>query len=62
MFSDVITRGTEESVFHCADVWPAVAAIGAMGIRVAEWFEPGGPIAAEFVADQYAGFALKMLA
>ena len=62
MLADVIARGKEEGVFHCADVWLAVAAIGAMGIRVAEWFEPGGPIAAEFVADQYADFALKMLA
>jgi AcrR family transcriptional regulator len=59
---DVIARGVETGVFHCDDVWLAAAAIGAMGIRVAEWFEPGGPIAVEEVSETYAQLARKMLA
>ncbi len=59
---DVIAHGVEMGVFHCADVWLAAAAIGAMGIRVAEWFEPGGPIAVEEISERYAEFARKMLA
>jgi AcrR family transcriptional regulator len=62
MIVDVIARGCEEGAFHCDDVWLAGAAIGAMGIRVAEWFEPAGPISVEAVAAHYAEFALKMLA
>jgi AcrR family transcriptional regulator len=62
MLVDVIARGSEEGVFHCDDVWLAAAALGAMGIRVAEWFDPGGPLAASDVAETYAAFALKMLA
>jgi hypothetical protein len=38
-----------------------VAAIAAMGLRVSEWFEPGGPRSVDEVADTYAEFALKLL-
>lgn len=62
MFVDVIAAGIDAGVFHCADPWLAAAAIGAMGIRVAEWYEPGGPIPVEEVAERYAEFTRKMLA
>jgi len=32
-----------------------------MGLRVAEWFEPGGPRNVDEVADSYSDFALKLL-
>ena len=38
----VIVRGNELDVFDCADPWVAVAAIAAMGIRVATWYLPPG--------------------
>lgn len=61
MFLDVVNRGVENGVFKCGDAWLAVAAIAAMRLRLAEWFEPGGPRSVEEVADQYAEFALKLL-
>jgi len=62
MLLDVVKRGVETGAFHVADPWLAVAAIGAMGIRIAEWFEPGGPRSVDEVADTYSEFALKLLA
>jgi AcrR family transcriptional regulator len=61
MFVDVVQRGLESGVFGVADAWLAVAAIAAMGLRIAEWFEPDGPRTIREVADQYAMFALKLL-
>ncbi|MCU1412899.1 MAG: amtR [Microbacteriaceae bacterium] len=48
----VIVRGNELGVFDCADPWVAVAAIAAMGIRVATWYIPPG-----IDGDQARGFA-----
>jgi hypothetical protein len=39
----------------------AVAAIGAMGMRVAEWWSPDLEMSIDHVADTYAGFAVKLL-
>jgi AcrR family transcriptional regulator len=61
MFLDVLRRGIETGSFHIADPWLGVAAIAAMGLRVSEWFEPGGPRSVDEVADTYAEFALKLL-
>jgi AcrR family transcriptional regulator len=36
----VIERGRDAGVFDVDDVWLAMSAIGAMGIRVAWWFRP----------------------
>lgn len=62
MFLDTVNRGMEADVFHCPDPWLAVAAIGGMGIRIAEWFDADGPFPVERVAERYAEFALKILA
>jgi len=62
VFLDALARGVEAGVFHSPDPWLAVAAIGGMGIRVAEWFDPQGPYSVEQVAGAYADFTLKMLA
>ncbi len=38
-----------------------MAAIGAMGIRVASWYRPGdSPYEVELVCDRYAEFALRI--
>ncbi|MEV0325960.1 TetR/AcrR family transcriptional regulator [Micromonospora echinospora] len=59
---DVINRGRQLGAFG-ADVDPliAVAAIGAMGIRVAEWWTPALGITVDDLADQYATLARNML-
>jgi AcrR family transcriptional regulator len=41
--------------------WLAAAAIGGMGIRVANWFNPVGDFTVDEVADRYAAFALRMV-
>lgn len=61
MFLDVVKRGIDNGAFRSPDPWLAVAAIAAMGLRVSEWFEPGGLRSVEEVADSYSEFALKLL-
>jgi AcrR family transcriptional regulator len=41
--------------------WLAAAAIGGMGIRVANWFHPEGDFTVDEVADRYAAFALRII-
>ncbi len=53
-----IRDGTERGVFAPADVWMAAAAIGGMGIRVANWFAPDGDYSVDEVAAAYSNFAL----
>lgn len=61
LLRDIIERGTRLGEFACADTWLAMAAIGAMGIRVASWYRPGdAPYAVEEVCDRYAEFALRI--
>ncbi len=38
----VIERGNVTGAFECRDMWLALSAIGAMGVRVAWWFRPPG--------------------
>lgn len=61
LFLDVVERGVAAGVFRCDDPWLAVAAIGGMGIRVAEWYDPRGPYTVETVAQSYAELTLRML-
>lgn len=42
LFVDVIERGTRLGVFDVAHPWLGLAAIGGMGIRVAEWWDQTG--------------------
>lgn len=58
---DVAQRGIDRGLFKVPHPWLAVAAIGSMGVRVAFWFAPDGPIPAEQVASSYAEFALRIL-
>ena len=36
----IIERGNASGAFRCDDVWLALSAIGAMGIRIGWWFRP----------------------
>lgn len=61
LFLDVIERGQRLGAFHAPDAMLAVAAIGAMGMRVAEWWHPDVGVSIEALADTYADFAVKLL-
>jgi AcrR family transcriptional regulator len=58
---DVIDRGKSLGVFGVTDSRLAVIAIGSMGIRTAEWWQPDSGLAADHVASTYAEFAVKLL-
>jgi AcrR family transcriptional regulator len=62
VLQSVLARGERLGVFEVVDPFLVAAAIGAMGIRVAEWWEPGGEHTADQVADVYAELALKLVA
>lgn len=61
LFVDVINRGVRLEVFSVPDPWLATAAIGAMGLRVAEWWSDDVPYSIEDVAAAYRLFALRLL-
>ena len=62
MFLDVIERGKRLGEFGDADPVLAVAAIGAMGLRVADWWNPAIGLKVDELAETYAGFALRIVA
>ena len=53
-----VQRGVDAGVFAPKDTWMAAAAIGGMGIRVANWFTPDGEHRVDDVVDAYTDFAL----
>jgi AcrR family transcriptional regulator len=57
----VVERGARLGVFDAPAPWLAVAAIGGMGIRVAEWWDSGLGYEAGEVAESYADFAVRIL-
>lgn len=61
LFLDVIERGQRLGAFHAPDAMLAVAAIGAMGIRVAEWWHPDVGVSIDDLSETYAEFAVKLL-
>jgi AcrR family transcriptional regulator len=61
MFFDVIERGRRLGAFRAEDPLLAVAAIGAIGLRAAEWWTPAHERTPEQIADTYADFAVRLL-
>lgn len=61
VFIDVIERGRRMGVFGAEDAFLASKAIGAMGVRLPEWWAPGGPRTREQVIEQYVAIALKIV-
>jgi AcrR family transcriptional regulator len=60
MFRAEIDAGIERGLFDVVDAGVTSFAIINMGIRIAEWFQPGGRLGAEEVADTHAVLALRM--
>jgi AcrR family transcriptional regulator len=61
LFFDVVERGQRLGAFSAVDPMLVVAAIGAMGIRIAEWWHPRLDIAIETVPETYATFAVRIV-
>jgi len=61
VFVDVIERGIRLGAFSPHDPWLVTAALGAMGIRVAEWWDGAGTYDVEEVASTYGRYALQIL-
>lgn len=61
LFMATIEEGVAAGVFDVPHVYLATAAIGAMGIRVAEWYRSNSEISVDAVADAYALFGLRLL-
>ena len=59
---DVLERGARLGAFRCEDPYLTSKAIGAMGIRLPEWFGPDSPRTREQVAATYVELALKLVA
>ncbi len=61
MFLDVVERGVRLGAFVCDEPMLAVYAVGALGVRAAEWWTPDAPFSARKVADTYAEYAVRLL-
>jgi AcrR family transcriptional regulator len=58
---EIRDRATQVLLDAAGGDWLAAAAIGGMGIRVANWFDPDGDFSVDAVADRYAAFALSIV-
>ncbi|MHB8719000.1 MAG: TetR/AcrR family transcriptional regulator [Candidatus Dormibacteria bacterium] len=56
-----IEIGVRDGVFDVPDTYLAGAAIGALGLRVPEWYRPDSGISVDELADTYSLFALRLL-
>lgn len=61
LVAEVILRGIRLGVFKVPDPLLALAAIGAMGLRVANWYTPDCGKSVDEIADTYGEFALRIL-
>lgn len=57
----IIKEGIAEGCFQAPEPWLAAAMIGGMGIRVSEWWDPGGPYTKGRVRQIYTDGALRIL-
>lgn len=61
LFTEVISRGVREGVFDVPDPWLALAAIGAIGIRVAAWYRDDSRFTVAEVVAADVLFALRIV-
>lgn len=57
----VISEGAESGAFEVSSPALASFAIRELCVSIARWFSEDGPLTADDVADQYAGFALRIV-
>jgi AcrR family transcriptional regulator len=61
IFIDVIERGVKLSVFTSDDPFLDAKVIGAMGVRLPEWWTPDSERSREQIIDKYVACALKLV-
>ena len=61
VFVDVLDRGVRLGAFRVADTVLGAKALGALGIRLPEWWTPDGPRTREQVLEHYLDYALRMV-
>ena len=59
IFSELLTEGSEQSVFRFADTRLALFALMAMCTGVAVWYRPDGRLSLEDIADGYTDLFFK---
>jgi AcrR family transcriptional regulator len=58
---DIVERGVRMGAFTSTDAFLDAKALGAMGIRLPEWWTPESPRSREQIIERYVGYALKLL-
>ena len=58
---DVIERGVRMGVFATTDPFLDAKALGAMAMRLPEWWTPEAPRTREQIMDRYSAYALKLV-
>lgn len=58
---DILDRGVTAGWFKCRNLLVTAAALGAIGLRIPYWYEPGGGLAVAALADMHAELALRMV-
>lgn len=58
---DVIERGVRMGVFSTTDPFLDAKALGAMAMRLPEWWTPESPRSREQILERYAAYALKLV-
>lgn len=61
IFIDVIDRGVKLGEFRSDDSFLDAKVIGAMGVRLPEWWTPASPRTREQIIDKYVAAALKLV-
>jgi AcrR family transcriptional regulator len=61
LFIDVLDRGVRLGVFTVTDTFLGGKALGALGIRLPEWWTADGPRTREQVLEHYLDFAVRMV-
>ena len=61
IFRDIIERGARLGAFLAADPFLATKAIGAMAVRLPEWWTPESPYSREQIIERYSQYALNLL-
>ena len=57
---EILTRGVTAGRFSCRNLLVTAAAIGAIGLRIPYWYEPGG-LEVATLAEMHVELALRMV-